>query len=262
MNKNSYFSNAAKFLLIGTALTFAAKLLSLMNTFSLSGGGVQALLKNITDISFYGFLILAFLALNGEGIAHKRNREYKKKRVTSRLKFLIVADLLILLVKNYLSVKAVASPVQSVSGIIKRIIISLIICICSVSFTLFAISVWYFIRDRRFDKAQIVELIAVIISGIYFVVRLINQLSVFNFHIFGENIESIMSSTLFTGILCLLQYASNITVFAVLYKHFSSDSGKVNEENTKLSRHANTLYFENGFGLDSADELLLFKNNC
>lgn len=259
MNKNSYFSNAAKFLLIGTSMTFFAKLFSLLNGFIPAGFGSQSLLKNITDISFYGFLILAFIAFNGEGIAHKRNRNFKKNRATHHLKYFVFADLIILLLKNYLSVKAVSSPVQTVPGTVKRIIISLVICICSVSFTLFAVSVWYYIRDKSVNKVQVIEFVSVVVSGFYFIVRFVNQLSVFGFHIFSGNFESFISSTLFTGILCLVQYALNITVFAVLYKLFSENDETVSADDAKMLRKANSLYFENGFGLDYADELLEIK---
>lgn len=262
MNKNDYLSNAAKYFLIGTVLLFVSKLFTILT--AIDGSPLERFLHNgatVTNFAFYGFLVLSFIALNGEKIACKRQRNLKRKKSASRLKWLIAYNVLFVFLKKTLDRAAFSYAPGSGAATAAAIITGLLSTFASLSFFLFVISLWYFARDRKMKELSLLQTVTVIISAVYFVLKLTTALLIdYRLGAPGSAIYNVLKSGALANTLCLVQYTADIIMFISVKRRYSALSAIEDEaaagREDKIIKTV-SIYDEKGYGIDESDVLLL-----
>ena len=82
MTKSSYLSSAAKYFAVVSALILLPNLFSMLGT----SDQITELAGKITSFSFYLIIALTYVALNGEGIAYRKNGLTEKLKAIVYLK--------------------------------------------------------------------------------------------------------------------------------------------------------------------------------
>ena len=262
MNKNEYFAKASEYFMIGTVLLIATKILSMF--LDISNGNFDKAAKlntSATNVVFYIFLVLAFVALNGEGIGHKRERNKHRKKITGRLKWLIAFNVFFVFIKAPLNTAIAESEKFAASGVLLRLGVSAFISFGSLSFFLLVISLWYFLRDRKESALFIVQTVAVFISICYFLFKTANlAINSYGVVLPSEVLTRFIASPVSADILCLLQYIADIVMFAVVKRYYSARAAEADENEIKRTQRAFktvSLYEERGFGIDECDDTWL-----
>lgn len=262
MNKNEYLSNASKYFAIGSALLFVSNLINFIVGITGTQGKIAKLGTSTTNFAFYAFLVLAFIAFNGESIGHKKDGALKRKRISGRLKWLIAYDLILMLFKTSINSSVTAKPVSSASGIIVRVIAALFVSGSSLSFFLLVVTLWYFIRDRK--NGGIISAVqgsALAVSLFYFLLKTSNQIvSAYGVTLPSEILNTVLCSSVLMSLICLLQYAADIVMFLFVKKHYSDLSDEYEKsENLRLKKAVKlrSLYEERGYGIDECDDTWL-----
>lgn len=262
MNKNDYLSEAAKYFLSGTLLLTVSKLFTILTAIDRSPLERFSRFGNtVTNFAFYGFLVLAFIALNGEKISFKRQRNLKCKKKVSRLKWLIAYNILFVFFKKALDRTAFSYEPGTDAAAFTAIITGLLSACASMSFFLFVISLWYFVRDRKLKELFPVQTVTVIISAVYFAFKLSAAVLVdYRLGAPGSALYAVLKSSVFSNTLCLVQYTADIIMFISVKRRYSLLSAL--EDEAAADRTAGiirtvSIYDERGFGIDDSDELLL-----
>lgn len=259
MNRYNYYSTASKFLCVGSALLLTVKLLQVFGALIPSFSKTALLFAEKTnDISFFGFLILSFLAFNGETVFYKKNKEFKKRKASVNLRRLVIFNFFMIFFKNSFTQFAASKSTATVGGALCKFFTALLLNIGTLSFVLFCACIWYAVRDRGNSRLFPFQLTSLIVSCAYFFVKFLNNSVNLGLRVFGDAINGFVLNSVATDSLCALQYAADIVMFIVMIKYFSVCAEKCDEEiNSKRVRHSNSIYEDKGFGIDNFDELLI-----
>lgn len=255
----TYYSKSSQLFLIGSIALFVTKGLSFAISFfpDVSSSGTK-FFTNITEIAYYGFLVLAFLALNGEGVCYKRNREFVSKKAVSRLKRLVVLCFLGAFAKALANATVMNVPKTGFSAVIVRILCAFILGAASLSFVLLSVSAHCFKRDSQFKKLRIFEAVAVAAAGLYFALRYISLLKGYGVSVLPSEVYKTVCSSNVLNAFCLIQYFTDALMFGAAYKTFGEmavTEEKEVEKNNESSRKCETLFLESGRGIDNFDDL-------
>lgn len=261
MAKSSYFSNSAKLLSIVSALLFAANAMVAVGSFlvneSLSGLG-----SSLSNLDVYLVLVLGYIAFNGEGLGHKRYGDRKRKKATAFLKL----HLVFCFVMNFLKsgIEMTVLSVEGAGGVVARLVMSVISTAGSYGFLLCAVSLWYILRDSQEKKLVTIEIIAFVFGILY------NGYKTFNYAVgkygitaFGSMFTDIFSNDSAMKILCLLQFAFNIIMFALVANYYGKKGEKEQEaldEKAKDLPKAKNVYKDEGFGIDTLEDDFLLPD--
>ena len=261
MAKSTYLSNSARL------LTFAAALLFITNAFSTMG----ALLRNeplaewglrLSSLSLYVVLALGYVAFNGEGVAHKRFRDRKSKKVTGLLKLNLAFCFILNFIKNGLNVAVLST--SGVGGIVARVLMSLVSVVGSYGFLLFAVSLWYVIRDREIKCLLPLELAALVSGALYNLYKFFNYLVVkYNVGVLGNGFWDAFSNDNALRILCLLQLAFDVFMLVHVCIYFAKKGEgeqSILDKNEKQLQKACSVYKEEGYGIDTLEDDFLLRN--
>ncbi len=255
MTKSEYLSNSAKLLLICSALLFAANALGVVSSFNDTLLNISG---KIVNISFYAVLILGFLAFNGEGIAYKHTRETKRKKKTFYLKLLLLSAFLIRFIKTPVKNFVESIDVESVGGILSRFFLSALNTVASYGFLLMIVAVWYIFRDSKKKKLLLFEGLAFLSGFLYNTFKLFNYfVSEYEIHIFGEFFVNFFSETMVQNILCLVTFAINIVMFAIVMNHYGKEAiGEQEAKNAVIKKMmtARKIYSTDCYGLDTFED--------
>ncbi len=262
MNRYNYYSNAARFLGIGALILCVAKIMLMCGSFFPDVVQITAdVSAKITDISFYGFIVLSFLSFNGESSFFKKRQEYRKRRFTVNLRRLVILTFFMTFFKNSFILSSTSRPLNTFGGVFSRIFVSFLISVSVPSFIMCGSAVYFFLRDRKIRKLFPLHITVLIFSGLYFIVKFISNSNTLGLGFFGNALISVCTNTVVSDFLCLFQYISDVVLLFMMYKYFGlkADEYDVLSENEEKTT-ANSLFNEKGYGIDDFDELLSFKS--
>ncbi len=263
MNRYNYYSNAARFLGIGALVLVIAKAVLMCGTYFPNAVPVSDdVSAKISNVSFYGFLVLSFLSFNGESSFLKKNKDYRKRTFTVNLRRLVFLNLFMVFFKNAFITSSTSRPLTTFGGVISRIFVSVLLSISLPSFVLFASSVYYFLRDRKIKKLFPLHILVLVFSVLYFIVKFIGNTYTLGVEFFGEAMYSLCMQSPLSDILCLLQYIADVVLLFAMYRYFDVKADEFDAlfENEKKVT-ATSLYNEKGYGIDDFDELLSETGN-
>ncbi len=262
MAKSSYLSNSAKLFSIVASLLFAANALSAIGSFLRNETLVQ-LGVGLSSLSLYVVLVLGYVALNGEGVAHKRYRDRKSKRITGFFKF----NLFFCFVLNFIKggLVATAYTFSGTGRIVAFVILSVISTVGSYGFVLCGVSFWYILRDKTYKKLLPVEIIAFAFGVAYNLFKLGNYAFIkYRIPVPPNTFTHIFADNDISKLLCLLQFGFDIIMFAVVCIYFGKMGEKeqnVLDNNVKELPRARNVYKEEGFGIDTLEDDFLIDSN-
>ena len=262
MTKSDYLSNSSKILLISSILLFVANALAFISSFNENFVFVAG---KLSTISFYVVFILGFLAFNGEGIAFKHSKEIQKKKKTTYLKFLVLFAFLVRYIKNPVENFALSIDAESIGGIFSRFFLGVFNTVSSYGFLFTMVSLWCLFRDSGIKKLLLVETCAFTSGLIYNLYKVFNfVVAKYNVTALGDLFVTVFSDKVVLNILCLLQFAFDILMFAVALKIFNKKAIQEQDEKDAVIKKmvtARKIYSTDCFGLDSMEDDFLSKTD-
>lgn len=259
--KYSYFAKASKYLFFGTLMLFVTKLAFVISAFSGSESErLQSFFSSLTEVAFYGYLILSFIALYNEGSALKRAHEFKAVKRVNLLKKLTVLCILSVFVKALAKAFVKSTSNMGAFGVGVAIVCAFFVCSVSLSFVMFALSVWYFKRDRGEKSLRIFGVIAIAFAAVYFASRYMSVSSEFGVSLLGGAFYEAFCSEDVQNVLCIAQYGADALLFYVTFGYYyrlSEDSSDESSETVEGVRKGESLYNERGYGIDKFDDLYI-----
>lgn len=255
MAKSSYISNSAKLFSIVASLLFLTNALSAVGSFlhneTLSHWGMS-----LSSLALYVVLVLGYVALNGEGVGHKRYRDRKSKKITGFFKFNLFFCFVLNFIKGGLT--ATAYTFSGAGRVVAFAVLSVISTVGSYGFVLCGVSLWYVFRDRAYKKILPVEIAAFVFGVAYNLFKLGNYAFIkYRIPIPPNDITYIFADNDISKILCLLQFAFDIIMFAVVcvfYGKMGDKEQNVLDNNVKELPRARNVYKDEGFGIDTLED--------
>lgn len=257
--KYSLFAKSSKYLIICSAIFFVSKLITMISA-SIPNQSMSTarLFSNITEISFYGFLILAYVALNRESTAHKRLREFLGLGSVKHLKRLVVYCFLSAFVKALIKNIVNHTTPDTVVGVFVRLLAAAALGATSLSFVLFAISLWYLKRDRGCKGLLVFEIIAVLFGVVYYVPKYISALDGYGVSFLSDEVFNAACSANALNAYSLIQSVADAVMFYAAYSYFSrlgAEEEEIMARSEENAKKCDSVYEPCGYGIDSFDML-------
>ncbi len=262
MTKSNYLSSAAKYLAIVSALILLPNLFSLLG----NSDSIIELAGKITKFSFYLVIALTYIALNGEGIAYRKNNMIEKLKSVVVLKRYLFFSVVVNFAKNYIERKVFTFSGNSVVKLFLQFSSSFLFSVTSFSFVVVVVLVWYLKRDKGISKIFNLEAFAIEFGVIYNVFKIFNYtVESYGLKIYGEALTAIFANSMITSILCVNCCVIFIASFIIISKYYNSLSLKEEEERRNLLALRKTtvdIFKEEGYGIDSVeDDFILGREN-
>ncbi len=255
MTRSDYLSNSAKLLMICSAFLFSVNLLSFVSMYA---GALTNVVAKLTDICFYGMLVLGFLAFNGEGIAYKHARQLKHKRVTAFLKVLLLSAFFIRFIKTPVEGALLSTSADTVVGALSRLGLGVFNNVSSYGFLLTVVALWCIFRDGINKKLVGFEAVALASGVAYNGFKIFNHaITKYGFNYFGEGLAQFFQNGLILNILCLVHFMADIIMFAMILKHYNAKALVEQNEKIAIVRKMVTsrkIYKTDCFGLDTMED--------
>lgn len=261
MAKSSYLSNSAKLLIVVCAILLVANALLTIGSFA----GNQSFIdlgSNLSNKALYIVLVIGFIAFNGEGVCHKRYRDRKSKKVTSYFKLHLFICFLMNFIKGAFDMYA-----MSLTGTARTIAcfaMSVVSTVITYGFLLCVVSIWYIFRDSSHKKLLPLEALSFFFGLIYNVYKLFNYAVVkYEINLLGSMFSELFGSNDVLRILNLLHLIFNILMLiqvAVYYGKLGEKEQDEIERNAKVLAPARNVYKNEGFGIDTLDDVFLLPD--
>lgn len=266
MTKSEYLANSAKLLFVCSLLLLVANLLVI---FGAPGSQIADIASKMSDISFYAVFFLSFVAFNGEGIGHKRMRNFKRKKVTSLLKVAVLIPFIYRFVKAFF-IDFVLSRAQTGLPNGEHIILGAVNTVTSYGFLLTVVSVWYLYRDSQTKGLFLVEAVSFLVGMAYNIFKVFNYSIdyvakyITEYNVTGYEIDRLIdmlegpfakSETL--DALCIAQFSINVIMFflASLYYGKIAAAEKIEHKSAqKKLKPLLSIYNTDCIGLDTLDD--------
>lgn len=255
MTKSDYLSNSSKLLLICSCLLFVNSALTILNG---EFEGVKNLASAFTTICFYGVLVMAFLAFNGEGISYKHTKSSKKRKATIILKILLVSVFLFRYIKTPVTTFLLGFEAQTTAGVISRLFMSFLNTVASYGFLMTVISVWFILRDKNIKKTIPFAFCALFSGLIYNGFKFINYAIVkYGVSVTDNSFSNAFTNELTLSILALIQFGFNIIMCFAALRYFESlvlGEHDEKEKNIKNMITARNIYSTDCVGIDTLED--------
>ncbi len=255
MTKAEYLSNSAKLFTISSVILFISSACLLLGEYSSKIGEYGELLSNY---SFYIVCFLCAVALNGEGIAYKRHRDYVNKKRIKSVKFVLAFAVILRFVKG-----AVEALVLGVAGdgallVAAKLFLSIINTAATYGFLFTTLSFLYMLRDSSDKKLCGFEFVAFISGVLYALYRtLYFAVTKYSLLELGTTFGNVFSqkSTLYG--LSLLQYGFFVVMCLIVMNSYNK---KVLDEHDILIKErknmltAPKIYNTDLVGIDTLED--------
>ncbi len=254
MTKSNYLSSAAKYFAVVSALIL------LPNLFSMAGSSEQVaeLTRKITSFSFYLIIALTYVALNGEGIAYRKNNMIENLKSIVYLKRYLLFSVIVNVAKSYLERKAVSFSDNNVVKVFLQFSSSVLFSVASFSFVVTVVLIWYLKRDKDIQNLFKFELIAIILGVLYNVFKILNYtVDSYGLKIYGEALTNLFSNQMIINILCVVCCIIFIVSFIVISRSYNLLSLKEEDERKKtlaLRKTTKDICKSEGYGIDSVED--------
>lgn len=255
MTRADYLANSAKLLLICSVFLFVVNSFAL---FGLYSDMFSDLSSKLTTACFYIVLLLGFLAFNGEGIAYKHSRQMKHKKKTVVLKILLLSAFFIRFIKTPAESLALAVNPDSLPGAVSRFGLGALNTVASYGFLLTMVALWYIFRDKKIKKLIIPRVLAFASGIVYNFFRVFNySITKYDFYYFGEAFSEFFGNKLILSSLCLVHFAFDILMFALVLRFYDKEAIKEQNEKATITKRMVTsrkIYSTDCFGLDTMED--------
>ena len=213
MTKSEYLSNSAKLLSISSAILFIANAFIFAGMFN---SGLGAYGEKVSNYTFYIVFVLNFLALNGESIGYKRNRDFKNRKFTRVLKYILLFTFLIRFIKKPVENLFLFIGGKGVTLILSKLFLGFFNTFATYGFLFTMISLLYLIRDKEENKLFYIES-ATFFSGILCAVYRSLNYSVTKYELteIGDNLVNMLSNDYVKYVLVLVEFLLFIIMFCI-----------------------------------------------
>lgn len=258
MTRSDYISSSAKLLFISSLLLLVANIFTM---FSDLGSKMAETGSTLSTISFYVVFLFSFIAFNGEGIAHKRGREFKKKRITTLLKLAVLFPFLYRFVKVYViglfRLLIVINGNESFENF-ANIFLAVINTFASYGYVLMLVSLWYLFRDSNQKSLFLAESASFLVSICYSIYKVFYY-AINNYKLdgLGQMFSEMFSNKAVYNGLCIAQYALNGVMFLIVAIHYGKKAKGEQEaykQAQKKSNPAINIYNTDCVGIDTLDD--------
>lgn len=211
-------------------------------------------LNKLPDLSVYIFTFLSYLALNDEKAAHRKIKDIKSQKKLKVLK----AFLIFVFVSHFFKT-LVQKTLFNLNNSFFTLVSDVLVTVASFSFFLLLVSLWYFFRDKNEGKIRLLAGVSVIVSIAYTILKFFLSEKVFPLHSYSvfTNDKYILVQRV-QYISCLIQYAVNIVMFAIVNKHYEKKELESEEKEKSLPKQKRpqviTIELEDGVGIDNIDD--------
>ncbi len=211
-------------------------------------------LNKLPDLSVYIFTFLSYLALNDEKAAHRKIKDIKSQKKLKVLK----AFLIFVFVSHFFKT-LVQKTLFNLNNSFFTLVSDVLVTVASFSFFLLLVSLWYFFRDKNEGKIRLLAGVSVIVSIAYTILKFFLSEKVFPLHSYSAftNDKYILVQRV-QYISCLIQYAVNIVMFAIVNKHYEKKELESEEKEKSLPKQKRpqviTIELEDGVGIDNIDD--------
>lgn len=266
MTRSEYIANSAKLLFMCSLLLLVANLMSM---FGEAGTQIADIGGKLSTVSFYAVFFLSFIAFNGEGIGHKRKRDFGRKKATTFLKIAILFPFIYRFVKVYV-IRFFLSRAETglVNG--EHIVLAVLNTLASYSLVLTIVSLWYMYRDSRTIGLFLAEALSFLAGLCYSIFKVFYYSVTYivdyikNYNAFGYDIDRLIEllETPFANsdifhILCIVQYSANILMFLIAAVHYGKIASSEKAEYQKAQKLLVPLvdiYNTDCVGIDTLDD--------
>lgn len=259
MTKSNYLSSAAKYFAVVSALILLPNLFSVLG----SSEQIASLTGRITTLSFYLIIAVTYVALNGEGIAYRKNNIPENLRKIVYLKRYLLFSVLVNFSKNFIERKALNFTGNDWVKMLLQFSSSILFSLASFSFMVTVVWLWYIKRDKGISQLFRIESVAVAFGVLYNVFKIFNHtVTVYDIKIFGRVLTVLLSNQTLSGIFCVACCTVFIIAFIVVSKQYDKLSFKEEEERKKLlslRKSTKDIYNEVGFGIDTVEDDFILK---
>jgi hypothetical protein len=255
MTKSEYLSNSAKLLSISSIILFVANAFIFAGMFSSELGAYG---EKVSNYTFYIVFALNFLALNGESIGYKRHRDFKNRKFTRVLKYILLFTFLIRFIKKPVESLFLFIGGKGVTLILSKLFLGFFNTFATYGFLFTMISLLYLMRDKDENKLFYIES-ATFFSGILCAVYRSFNYSVTKYELteIGDGLVTILSNDYIKYVLVLVEFLLFIIMCFIVRKHF--DSKILDEQDEKIKARKNMLvapkiYNTDHLGLDTLED--------
>lgn len=259
MTKSNYLSSAAKYFAVVSALILLPNLFSVLG----SSEQIASLTGRITTLSFYLIIAVTYVALNGEGIAYRKNNIPEKLRKIVYLKRYLLFSVLVNFSKNFIERKTLNFTGNDWVKMILQFSSSILFSLASFSFMVTVVWLWYIKRDKGISQLFKLEAVAVAFGVLYNIFKVFNHtVTVYDIKFFGRVLTDLLSNQIISGIFCVACCTVFIIAFIVVSKQYDKLSFKEEEERKKLlslRKSTKDIYNEVGFGIDTVEDDFILK---
>lgn len=255
MTKSEYLSNSAKLFAVNGIILFIANAFIFAGNFNAQLGAYGTKLANYT---FFIILVLAFLALNGEGIGYKRHKDFINKKRIKLLKLL----LLFVFILRYAKVP-VEQTLLSWNGseflqVMGKIFLGFFNTVGSYSFLFIMVSLLYLIRDKADTRLFLFETVS-FFSGVFYALYRTLYICICKYQLIGTDgvIVKVFSSESVMYILGLVEYFLFIVMcFVIIHSYNLKVADEMEEKNKqkKKMKFAPKIYNTDHIGMDSLED--------
>ena len=257
MTKSSYLSSASKYFAIVSGLILLPNLLSLIGGF-FATEQILSLTTKATSLSFYLIIALSYVALNGEGIAYRKNNMTESLKKIVYLKRYLLFSVIVNFSKNFIERKVLTFSGNDAVSLFLKLSTSLLFSVASFSFLVTVVSIWYLKRDKEISNLFNLEAFAIEFGVIYNMFKVFNYtVESYGLKIYGDSLTVIFANPTLTNLFCVICCIIFIASFITISKYYNSLSLKEEEERKNLLALRKTtvdIFNEEGYGIDTVED--------
>ena len=254
MTKSEYLANSAKLLSINAIILFVA------NAFIFAGQFVPAIGEygqKVSDYTFYIIFGLTFLALNGESVGYKRHRDFKNRKFTRVLKYILLFTFLIRFINKPVERFFLTVGGEGATLVLAKVFLGFFNTFATYPFLFAMIALLYMLRDKN-ESLFYIEASTFLMGIVYAIYRSL-YISVVKYKLssIGEVLTFVFSNDNVRSILLLLELFLFIIMCLVVRRHFNSRV--LDEQDQKIKERKNMLvapkiYNTDHVGLDTLED--------
>ena len=264
MTKSSYLSSASKYFAIVSALILLPNLFTVIGSF-IATEQILSLTAKATSFSFYLVIALSYVALNGEGIAYRKNNMTESLKKIVYLKRYLLFSVLVNFAKNFIERKVSGFSGNEAISVFLKLSTSLLFSVASFSFLVTVVLIWYLKRDKNIEKLSFVEGIAIVFGVAYNGYKILNFSSAgYGLDFFGKTLTNIFSDSTVSSAFCVLCCVVFVVAFIVIskkYAEFFSDEEDERKRLLSLRKTTRDIYKPEGCGIDTVEDDFIITNS-
>ncbi len=259
MTKSEYLSNSAKLLSVNAIILFVANAFIFVGYYIPQVGSYG---QKVSDYTFYIIFGLSFLALNGESVGYKRHRDFKNRKFTRVLKFILLFTFLIRFINKPVEKFFLTLGGEGFTLVLAKLFLGFFNTFATYPFLFVMIALLYMLRDKD-EKIFYVEAITFLAGIVYIVYRsLYMAVAKYKLSSIGDGLSVIFSNDVVRSVLLLTELLLFVIMCFMVRRHFNSKV--LAEQDAKIKERKNLLvapkiYNSDHIGIDTLEDDFLLR---